>query len=113
MRKPDKPTRKAASRISTSVPSLAVREMGHSMTYWLAKISPGDIGRLWSEMRDYAVGATRPIWWLRRANGTTSKLGCRGGVTVYTTDDGFAFLFTEKDTSKSAGGKHAGNGQDS
>jgi hypothetical protein len=71
-----------------------------TMTYWLEKISPEDIGKLWKQLRAYAKDAKRPITWVQWASGTiTQGQDFRVDVTAYTTHDGFAVRFTVTDTS--------------
>jgi hypothetical protein len=83
----------------TSVVSSDALQTALTMTYWLEKISPEDIGKLWKQLRVCAKDAKRPISWVQWANGTISKEVYRVVVTAYTTQDGFAVRFTEINTS--------------
>ena len=84
-------------------PTLEVSSGAHptarTMTYWLERISPEDIGKLWKQLRACAKDAKRPITWVQWANGTiTQGQDFRVDVTAYTTHDGFAVRFTVGDT---------------
>src|SRR2546423_718836 len=82
----------------TSGPSSVVREMEHSMNYWLEKISPEDMTLLWKGLAGSAKAANRPTFWLKMVSGTTSKVGLAGGVIAYTTENGFVLAFIEEST---------------
>jgi len=75
-----------------------------SMNYWVERISPADIEKLWSELRasvrDVEPRILLDLW----ANGTIFNRAYRAVVTAPTTGDGFVLSFTVLDTSESDGG---------
>jgi|HubBroStandDraft_6_1064221.scaffolds.fasta_scaffold00134_72 hypothetical protein len=76
-----------------------------SMRFWLERIKPRDIARLWKGLRESASDAPSRTTWARWENGTTSMQERLVDVIVNTTEDGFALHFIVSGTSKSNGAK--------
>jgi hypothetical protein len=74
-----------------------------SMSYWLEKISPEDIARLWKQLKENAKAAQPRTTWVQWVNGTISNLALRVDVTTCTTRNGFVLVFTGNTTSTSNG----------
>ena len=68
--------------------------------FFTEKISRTGGVTLWKERKGYAKDASNHITWAAWVNGTTFKGVSPVGVTVCTTDDGFALLFIGEDTSE-------------
>lgn len=88
------PIRMPALQINAKEVSSDAMLKAHSMNYWLGKISPEDMSKLWNALQATAKGAppsiTLEIW----ASGTISGRAYRAAVTAPTTGDGFVLNFT-------------------
>jgi hypothetical protein len=83
----------------TNAPSLDALRMGHTTSFWLAKISPEDTERSWTELLACAKDATHRITLGASANGTTPKGVYLEGATVCITRSGSVVIFTAKSMS--------------
>lgn len=102
-RKQKKHTRKAGLVMRVSGVSSDGHETARSMNYWLERINPSDIERLWTQLRGVAKDALPRTTWVEWVNGTIERVGLRLDVTACTTHGGFVLTFTVSDTFKSAG----------
>jgi hypothetical protein len=101
--KPGKRTAKGDSLTPKNGALSAAPRTVRSMIYWLEKISPDDIARLWNELRVSAKGAKRRTISGRWVSGITRKADSRVAAIVYTTPHGFVLHFTAELMSKSDG----------
>jgi hypothetical protein len=76
----------------------------HSMNYWLDRINPEDIGRLWTQLERCAKAVLPRTTWVQWVNGIIEREALRLDVTACTTQCGFALHFTVRSMSKSNGG---------
>jgi hypothetical protein len=97
--KPKQPTLMGASEITTSVASSAEMQKARFMNYWLEKINPEDIARLWMQLEACAKGVLPRTTWVQWVNGTIDRAALRVDVTACTTQGGFVLSFTVSDTS--------------
>jgi hypothetical protein len=74
-----------------------------AMNYWLEKIRPDAMMRLWKQLGDSAKDVRHRISLERWVNGIMSGPGTQVAVTAYTVDDGFVLRFTEVNTSNQNG----------
>jgi hypothetical protein len=68
------------------------------MNYWLEKISPEDISKLWAALQATVRGVQPHTISDAWASGTISKRAYRAAVTAPTTGDGFVLSFTVSGT---------------
>ena len=84
----EQPTPLGDSLTSASVHSLDGHQMVPTMSYWLEKISPEDIGKLWTALRACARAASEHITSELWESGTTLRLGFQVDVTASIMPDG-------------------------
>jgi hypothetical protein len=97
--KPKPRTAKAGSRIIGAGVSSEEALTGRAMNYWLEKINPEDIARLWMQLEACAKGVLPRTTWVQWVNGTIDRAALRVDVTACTTQGGFVLSFTVSDTS--------------
>lgn len=98
-----KRTAKAGLQTSASGVSSVEGLTAPSMSYWLEKINPDAIVKLWMHLKASAEAALPRTTWVQWASGTISKEGLVADVTACTTHGGFVLSFTVADTSTSSG----------
>ncbi len=96
--KQKEPIRMPALQINVKEVSSDATLRAHYMNYWLEKISPEDMSKLWTALQATVRGVPPSITLEAWASGTIFKRAYRVAVTAPTTGDGFVLSFTVSGT---------------